>query len=198
MIRLPSDINVYNLIDDLRGISLEASEVLLYYSKILKDLGYKNNILRNHNEKDPVTIADLKVNSLVIKRIKEKYINVNWEILSEENVKIETSNFNTNLDWRWVLDPLDGTKDFIQGTSNYAMHLSLNYKHKPFIGVVLIPERDELWIYDSEKVWCEKRDGTKTSHNLSKNKVQSSMELGVSARWPLEKSDLLYSTEAPF
>ena len=34
----------------------------------------------------------------------------------------------------------DGTKDFIQGTNNYAMHLGLNYKKKPYLGVVLIPE----------------------------------------------------------
>ena len=40
---------------------------------------------------------------------------------------------NDNGDWLWVLDPLDGTKDFIQGTSNYAMHLALNYKQKPKI-----------------------------------------------------------------
>ena len=36
---------------------------------------------------------------------------------------------------------LDGTKDFIQGTQNYAMHLALNYKRKPYIGIVLIPEK---------------------------------------------------------
>ena len=46
--------------------------------------------------------------------------------------------FINNSDWLWVLDPLDGTKDFIQGTGNYAMHLALNYKQKPFLGVVLI------------------------------------------------------------
>ena len=51
-----------------------------------------------------------------------------------------------------MLDPLDGTKDFIQGTSNYAMHLSLNYRQKPHLGIVLIPEKDELWISNGEEV----------------------------------------------
>ena len=32
------------------------------------------------------------------------------------------------MEWIWVFDPLDGTKDFIQGTGNYAMQLALNYK----------------------------------------------------------------------
>ena len=40
------------------------------------------------------------------------------------------------------------------------MHLALNYKRKPYIGIVLIPEKDELWISDGEKLWCEKRDGS--------------------------------------
>ena len=44
-----------------------------------------------------------------------------------------SENCDNNSDWIWVLDPLDGTKDFIQGTSNYAMHLALNYKQKPVI-----------------------------------------------------------------
>ena len=41
---------------------------------------------------------------------------------------LKESRYSNNLDWLWVLDPLDGTKDFIQGTENYAMHLALNYK----------------------------------------------------------------------
>ena len=38
--------------------------------------------------RDPVTLADLKVNQLIIKRINEKYKDIDWEILSEENVKL--------------------------------------------------------------------------------------------------------------
>ena len=79
--------------------------------------------------------------------------------MSEENFKIE-SNYYKDVDWLWVLDPLDGTKDFIQGTQNYAMHLALNYKQKPLIGVVLIPEKNQLWISNGIKSWCESRDGT--------------------------------------
>ena len=152
MIKLPSELEINSLIDDLRTFSWEAADVLLYYSKIVKDSKYKSNILENDNSEDPVTIADLRVNELIIQRINEKYKDVDWEILSEENVKIESENCASLADWMWVLDPLDGTKDFIQGTSNYAMHLALNYKNKPYIGIVLIPEKNELWIVDGEKV----------------------------------------------
>ena len=173
MIKLPSGIDVHNLLDDLKLFSWEASEVLLFYSKILKDSNNKSNILQNGNDNDPVTLADLKVNEIIIKRINDKYKGVNWEILSEENVKISSENFDNQAEWVWVLDPLDGTKDFIQGTGNYAMHLALNYKKKPYIGIVLIPDKDQLWIMDGEKTWCEKKDGSKYEPNpLDNTKLQ--------------------------
>jgi 3'(2'), 5'-bisphosphate nucleotidase len=180
VIKLPSDLEINGLIDDLRIFSWEAADILLYYSKILKDSDYKSNILKNDDANDPVTLADLKVNEVVINRINEKYKNIDWEILSEENVKINSENNHTNADWVWVLDPLDGTKDFIQGTNNYAMHLALNYKQKPFIGIVLIPEENELWIANGEKVWCEKRDGSIIRPYLSKNKTLQEMVLVTS------------------
>ena len=138
MIKLPSGVDINNLIDDIRIFSWEASDILLYYSKLLENSNGERNILKNNNEDDPVTLADLKVNELIIKRINEKYKNINWDILSEENIKISSKVFDSNTDWIWILDPLDGTKDFIQGTGNYAMHLALSFKQKPYIGFVLI------------------------------------------------------------
>ena len=180
MIKLPSELEINSLIDDLRTFSWEAADVLLYYSKIVKDSKYKSNILENDNSEDPVTIADLRVNELIIQRINEKYKDVDWEILSEENVKIESENCDFREDWMWVLDPLDGTKDFIQGTSNYAMHLALNYKNKPYIGIVLIPEKDQLWISNGENVWCERRDGSLIELNPPLNKNLKEMVLVTS------------------
>ena len=159
MIKLPIGVDINNLIDDLRIFSWEAADILLFYSKIIKNPEKKREIIQTKNSSDPVTIADLKVNQLIISRIQEKYEKTNWQILSEENFKIKPHNCNIKADWCWVLDPLDGTKDFIQGTGNYAMHLALNFKQKPYIGFVLIPERDELWIAHRDKVWCERRKG---------------------------------------
>ncbi len=180
MIKLPSGIDIHNLIYDLRTISWEASEVLLFYSKILKDSDFKSNILENENIEDPVTTADLKVNELIIKGINDKYKKIDWEILSEENVKVSLSNCNIDTDWIWVLDPLDGTKDFIQGTGNYAMHLALNYKKRPYLGIVLIPEKNELWIADGKEVWCERRDGSIIKPKKFKNKSLQEMILVTS------------------
>ena len=167
MIKLPLGVDINKLIDDLRTFSWEASEILLKYAQIIKDSNNNSNILKNNNIDDPVTIADLKVNEIIIQRINENYKNINWEILSEENVKINSSKSKISKDFVWVLDPLDGTKDFIQGTGNYAMHLALNYQNKSNLGIVLIPEKDELWLLNNENVWCENRNGNLKKTNLS-------------------------------
>ena len=180
MIKLPSSLDIKTLINDLRNFSWEASETLLHYSQILKDSSNKSNILQNDNVEAPVTLADLKVNDLIIQKINEKYKDIDWEILSEENAKEYSKKFNSNKDWIWVLDPLDGTKDFIQGTENYAMHLALNYKQRPFIGIVLIPERQELWIANGERVWCEKKDGYVKKPDLFEKKNLKEMVLVTS------------------
>ena len=49
MIKLPSGLEIKNLIDDLRIFSWEACETLLFYSQILKESNYKSNILENDN-----------------------------------------------------------------------------------------------------------------------------------------------------
>ena len=180
MIKLPSGIDIKNLINDLRTFSWEASEILLCYAQVLKDSNNHNNLISNNNIDDPVTLADLKVNEIIINKINEKYKGINWKILSEENIKSTPYEMESSPDWIWVLDPLDGTKDFIQGTSNYAMHLALNYKRRPFLGVVLIPEKEELWISDGENAWCEDRYGSKIEPNLSTNKNLSEMKLVTS------------------
>ena len=167
MIKLPPSLDINNLLDDLRDISWEASETLLKYAQIIKDLKNKSNIITNDNIQDPVTIADLKVNEIIIRRINENYKDISWEILSEENVKINPDSCKINEDFVWVLDPLDGTKDFIQGTGNYAMHLALNYKKKPYLGVVMIPDKDELWISTNKKVLCESKKGNFKKPSLS-------------------------------
>ncbi len=160
MVALPNGVLIDNLIEDLKNYSWDAADVLLNYSKKIKNLSDKSEFLKSLDLNDPVTEADLKVNERMINNIQENYCDMDFEILSEENVKQESETAVKKSDWLWILDPLDGTKDFIQRTGNYAMHLALNYKKKAYIGIVLIPERDELWISDGEKTWCESRNNS--------------------------------------
>ena len=73
MIKLPIGVDINNLIDDLRIFSWEAAELLLFYSKIIKKSDRRNEIIQTKNNEDPVTLADLEVNKLIINRIQENY-----------------------------------------------------------------------------------------------------------------------------
>ena len=193
MIKIPFCLDTDNLINDLKSISWEAADILLHYSQEIKDIKHKSKLIKNKGNDDPVTLADLKVNELIIQSIREKYSEVDYNILSEENENKKSNDFFLKSDWLWVLDPLDGTKDFIQGTGNYAMHLALNYKNKPFLGVVLIPSKNELWIANGRKVWCERKDGSCLKTNISNNKNLNEMKIVTSKNHRNENLENLIS-----
>ena len=180
MVTLPNGVTLDNLIEDLKIYSWESADILINYSEKIKGLSVKDEFFKSLDHNNPVTEADLKVNEIIINNIRKKYSDIDWDILSEENVKIDPSLSDFNSDWLWILDPLDGTKDFIQGTGNFAMHLALNYKQKSYIGVVLIPEKDELWITDGEKTWCEKRDKSFEKKIISSDKSLNEMVIVTS------------------
>jgi len=179
VINLPIGVDINNLIDDLRSVSWEASDILMYFSNLIKTNKNHENIVQFKDKNNPVTLADLRVNEKIIQRINQNYSHFGWEILSEENENFNSNNYK-NFEWLWVIDPLDGTKDFIQGTGNYAMHLALNYRNRPFLGVVLIPPKNELWFSDGEKTWCEKRNGYKEEKKLIQKKSLNEMTLVTS------------------
>ena len=60
MINLPSGLEVDNLIEDLRVLSWEASDILLYYAQLIRNPNTKSDIITSNKKNDPVTKADLK------------------------------------------------------------------------------------------------------------------------------------------
>ena len=89
MIKLPAGVNIHNLIENIKDFSWEASETLLYYSQLLKDPNYKNNLLNTTNIDDPVTEADLKVNKMIIERINQRV-----DMMFKEGAISEVIKFN--------------------------------------------------------------------------------------------------------
>ena len=72
MTKLPFDLDINYLIDDLRILSWEAADILIYYSNLIRNPKEKAKIIQNKNTEDPVTLADLKVNEMIINSIKKK------------------------------------------------------------------------------------------------------------------------------
>ena len=180
MFILPNGVDINNLIENLKIFSWNSADILINYSERMRDLNFKNEVLEGTDKNDPVTVADLEVNELIVSSIQKKYPKVDWEFLTEENVKRSYKSLEAKSDWLWILDPLDGTKDFIQGTGNYAMHLALVNKRKSYIGLVLIPEKNELWITNGQKIWCERKDKSLLKTNLSNKRNLHEMILVTS------------------
>ena len=145
MINLPDEVNLEELLSFLKKVGKESSIILRkfenqsipLYDSIEDSSNYKN-------KEAPVTKADLAINQLILDRFSENYPNIDWEIITEENTKINGFK-NSKSDWVWLIDPLDGTKDFIQKTGEYAVHIALNYKNNPILGIVVLPSLDEIW-----------------------------------------------------
>ena len=89
MVNLPNGVDINNLIEDLKIYSWQAADILLNYSKIINDPKGKDEVLKSVDLNNPVTEADLQVNEIIIKNIKKKYSDIDWKILSEENVKTD-------------------------------------------------------------------------------------------------------------
>jgi 3'(2'), 5'-bisphosphate nucleotidase len=48
-------------------------------------------------------------------------------------------------DWVWIVDPIDGTKEFINKTGEYAVHIALTYQQRPYLAVVALPETEKIY-----------------------------------------------------
>ncbi len=167
---VPEDVELTTLLDELRKLSWAAADVLMAYARGEEPpYGFPKSLTFEEGGDGPVSAADMAVNELLISGLKNKFTNKEWDILSEETSKENKFQAaDLKKDWCWILDPLDGTKDFLQGSENYAVHIALAYKQIPKIGVVLIPERNELWFgIIGSGAWYENRDGFKKHISFS-------------------------------
>ena len=129
-------------------------------------------------DKSPLTEADRRGNDVIVKALEAQFPEV--PIISEET---KTVSYDERKDWEyfWLVDPLDGTKDFLQGTGEYAVHLALVHQQRPVLGVVLVPEREELWIgVVGSGTWCENRSGERAPVRFSARAITNELILVAS------------------
>ncbi len=194
---VPEDVELTTLLDELRKLSWAAADVLRAYARGQEPpYGFPKSLTVEEGGDGPVSAADMAVNELLISGLKDNLIYREWDILSEETSKEKKYGIeNFKKDWCWILDPLDGTKDFLQGSKNYAVHIALAYKQKPKIGVVLIPERNELWFgIIGSGAWYEKRDGKKYPISFSEREEISELVLVSSKNHQQKKLSNLLSS----
>ena len=91
-------------------------------------------------DKSPVSNGDLKVDELITSRIKN--LTPNIPIISEETVDLEKKNEAKIF---WLIDPIDGTKEYIAGKDEYTLNAALVINTVPVLGLVGVPKKNRLF-----------------------------------------------------
>src|SRR5436190_11019787 len=99
--------------------------------------------ITNKSELDLVTESDLASERLIIDRIRSHY--PRHAILAEESGASGPADAKEQSDWRWIIDPLDGTTNYAHGYPCFCVSLGLEYRGRLAIGVVHAPLRDEMF-----------------------------------------------------
>jgi 3'(2'), 5'-bisphosphate nucleotidase len=164
------------LLTELRRLSWGAADILLAYGRGEQPpYGFPRALSVDGGGEGPVSAADLAVNRWLLDGLAAAFPAAAWTVLSEETAKEQlTDGQPLAAEWLWILDPLDGTKDFLQGTGEYAVHLALVHRGDPVLGVVLLPEMEELWLGvmpaltgAGGEAWCENRAGERSPVRFS-------------------------------
>lgn len=98
------------------------------------------------DDKSPLTEADKKANDVINSFLKDTDI----PIISEEN---KQTDFETRNQWStcWVVDPVDGTKEFIKRNGEFTVNIALISKGKPLLGVIYVPATKTIYFGDVPK-----------------------------------------------
>ncbi len=129
--------NQLNIVQDYITVAknavFEAGQIALSFEQKNFKSWYKS-------ENQPVTEVDIKVNNYLKKKLKNITPNFGW--LSEESVDDKS---RLSKKYFWCLDPIDGTRSFINGKPEYTISLALMEGHNPIIGIIYNPRTNEMF-----------------------------------------------------
>jgi 3'(2'), 5'-bisphosphate nucleotidase len=120
------------------------------------------------NDRSPLTAADTASHQLISRRLAA--LTPGTPILSEESADIP---YSTRKKWDryWLVDPLDGTREFIKRNGEFTINIALIERHAPVLGVVQVPARD-ICYYAARGVGAFKRENDRPPRQI-KVKVTS-------------------------
>jgi histidinol phosphatase-like enzyme (inositol monophosphatase family) len=112
-----------------KALAIEAGRITLKYFR-------RNVVVEYKSDTTPVTIADRETERFMRSAIRQRY--PQHGILGEEDGET-----NPGAEWRWVLDPIDGTQAFIHGVPLYTVLIALETKGESMLGVIHCPPLEE-------------------------------------------------------
>ena len=125
--------NLKNLLIKAVGASIEGGHAIM-------DIYDSNFSIEHKKDNTPLTLADTTCHEKIIDRLQR----TNIPILSEEGSEI-TYQERKSWEYFWLVDPLDGTKEFIKRNGEFTVNIALISKGKPIIGVVYAPVKQEIY-----------------------------------------------------
>jgi 3'(2'), 5'-bisphosphate nucleotidase len=137
---------------DVIALAREAGRATLTYYD-----GPVATAVREKDDRSPVTLADEVAHEILVNGLRR--LDPATPVVSEE---AEAASFDVRRDWRrfWLVDPLDGTKEFIKRRAEFTVNVALIQDGEPVLGVVLAPALDLLyWAVKGGGAWREERDG---------------------------------------
>ena len=132
--------------DDYLVVAVEAA---IAASHIIMEALEKPRVANHKGKTDLVTETDLHSEKIIKSIIRASY--PDHDLLAEES---EKESFQS--DFLWIIDPLDGTTNFVHGYPSFAVSIGLFFQNKPLIAVVLEMPNTKLYTaIKNEGVWCE-------------------------------------------
>jgi len=102
---------------------------------------YENDfVVEMKNDHSPITVADKRSNDIISTYLQKS----SYPVLSEEGKSIPYAERKI-WDYFWMVDPLDGTKEFIRRNGEFTVNIALIHEGKPVLGVIYIPVQDVLY-----------------------------------------------------
>ncbi|MGI8501265.1 MAG: 3'(2'),5'-bisphosphate nucleotidase CysQ family protein [Hassallia sp.] len=121
------------------SVAWGAADILQsYYHGTAKDFDLEVQYKQN----EPVTVADVAVSQYILEKLQASLGDEDFGYISEETYKVQAA---LTQELVWIIDPLDGTRDFIQKTGEYAVHIALVKEKRPILAVVAVPEAEKLY-----------------------------------------------------
>ena len=129
---------------DSKTLIYSATEAALLAGKKVLEIYNTDFDVYIKNDASPVTNADFESNK-IIKKVLAKH---KFPIISEESKSVP---YSERLKWNyfWLIDPIDGTKEFINKKDEFTVNIALIKKNTPVLGVVYAPMTSELYTGDS-------------------------------------------------
>ena len=148
---------------DLKKTAEDLIDTFLEAGKIAKEISHKGVEILIKPDNSPVTNGDLAVDKLLQTKIKS--FNPNIPIISEETVNFDIKNEDKTF---WLIDPIDGTKDYIKKKDEYTLNAALIIDLKPALGMVYAPEKNRLFYSYGKNLAFEINNGKKIVLNCKK------------------------------